>query len=168
MGVSRRNQEGWHVCNMVWPILSFQSSYQFLIKYSYLHFISKILKFFESMLVWFDAKRFFRIDHFLSKAHIVWRTYGLTKSIAGSNQDSIPLEPYCPLKAFFFYFKVSQANASHRQYRLTHYIVCLVKFNQYLSKTDMVQFVLYLTKYSINSYQDTIPFEPSCALKDSQ
>ena len=47
------------------------------------------------------------------------------------------------------------ANTNHGQYRLTR-IVCLEKFNQSLSKADMVQFVLYLTKYSVNSYQDTI------------
>ena len=61
----------------------------------------------------------------------------------------------------------SLANANHGQYGLTR-IVCLGKFDQYLSKTDMVRFVLYLTKYSLNSYQDKIPFKPSCALKDSQ
>ena len=91
----------------------------------------------------------------------------MTKSLASSNQDSIRLEPNCHLKALFFYFKISLANTSHGQYGLTC-IVCLGKFNQSLSKADMVRFVLYLIKYSVNSYQDTIPFEPSCALKDSQ
>ena len=67
----------------------------------------------------------------------------------------------------FFYFNISLANSNHRQYELIC-IVRLGKFNQSLSKADMVQFVLYLTKYSLNSCQDTIPFEPSCALKDSQ
>ena len=93
----------------------------------------------------------------------------MTKSLGSSNQDTIQLEPYCPLKVFFFStLKYHwQINANYGQYGLTR-IVCLGKFNQSLSKTDMVRFVLYLTKYSVNSYQDTIPFEPSCALKDSQ
>ena len=42
------------------------------------------------------------------------------------------------------------------------------KSHQSLSKGDMVGFVLYLTKYSANAYQDTIPFETCCALKGSQ
>ena len=91
----------------------------------------------------------------------------MTKSLASSNQDTIGLEPYCPLEALFFYYKISLANTNHGQYGLTH-IVHLGKFNQSLSKADMVRFVVYLTKYSVNSYQNTIPFEPSCALRDSQ
>ena len=147
-------------------------------------FLSKFLSIFHQMFVyafyfkdlkiflnqcWYGLTQnvlsFYQNIIFLWKAHRVWCTYCLTKSLASSNQDTIRLEPYCPLKALFFYFKISLIN--HGQYGLTR-IVRLGKLNQSLSKVDMVRFVLYLTKYSVNSYQDTIPFEPSCALKDSQ
>ena len=64
---------------------------------------------------------------------MLWCTYCLKKSLASSNQDAIRLEPYFPLKALFFYFKISLTIKSHGQYRLTR-IVHLDQFNQSLSK----------------------------------
>ena len=63
----------------------------------------------------------------------------------------------------FFYFEIFLRNANHGQYGLTR----ILHFNQFLSKTDMVQFALYLQKFSVNLYQETIPFERSCPFKDS-
>ena len=63
----------------------------------------------------------------------------------------------------FFYFEIFLRNANHEQYGLT----CILDFNQFLSKTDMVRFALYLQKFSANLYQETIPFERSCPFKDS-
>ena len=53
---------------------------------------------------------------FLSKAHLIWCTYCSTKSLPSSNQHTIRLELYCPLKALFFCFKISLANINYRQY----------------------------------------------------
>ena len=90
----------------------------------------------------------------------------MAKSLPSSNQDTIRLEPYRPLKELFFYFEISLPNTNYGQYGLAR-IVRLEKFDQSLSKVDMIQRVLHFTKYSGNSYQHTIPFEPSCAPKDT-
>ena len=74
-------------------------------------------------------------------------TYCFKKSLTSSNQDAIRLEPYCPLKALFFYFKISLTIKSHGQYGLTR-IVHLDQFNQSLSKT-----------ISVNPDRDTITLE---------
>ena len=55
----------------------------------------------------------------------------------------------------FFYFEIFLTNANHGQYGVAR----ILHFNQFLSKTDMVRFALYLEKFSVNSYQETIPFE---------
>ena len=47
-------------------------------------------------------------------------------------------------------------------------VLHLDKLNQFVSNTDMVRFLLHLQKFSVKLYQDTIPFEQSCPLKDSQ
>ena len=57
--------------------------------------------------------------------------------------------------SLFFYFEMFLTNANHRQYGSAR----ILHFNQFLSKTDMVRFALYLEKFSVNSYQQTIPFE---------
>ena len=67
-------------------------------------------------------------------------------------------------KWFIFYFEIFLTNASHGQYGLTR----ILHFNQFLSKTDIVRFALYLQKFLVNSYQETIPFEQSCPFNDSQ
>ena len=64
----------------------------------------------------------------------------------------------------FFYFEIFLTHANHGQYGLAR----ILHFNQFLSKTDIVRFELYLEKSSVNSYQETIPFERSCRFKDSQ
>ena len=64
----------------------------------------------------------------------------------------------------FFYFEIFLTNANHGQYGLAR----ILHFSQFLSRTDMVRFALYLEKFSVNSYQETIPFERSCRFKDSQ
>ena len=65
---------------------------------------------------------------------MLWCTYCLKKSLTSSNQDAIRLEPYFPLKALFFYFKISLTIKSHEQYWLTQ-VVHLDQFNQSVSKT---------------------------------
>ena len=64
----------------------------------------------------------------------------------------------------FFHFEIFLTNANHGQYRF----IRILYFNQFLSKTDMVRFELYLQKLSVNLYQETIPFERSCPFKDPQ
>ena len=68
------------------------------------------------------------------------------------------------LNSSFFYIEIFLTNANHGQYRLT----LILHFNQFLSKTDMVRFVLYLQRLPVNLHQEAIPFERSCPLKDSQ
>ena len=105
------------------------------------------------MLIWFDAKRLFRINCWIfiksTYGHMVWCTYCLIIFLATINLKS-RIERYCPLKVLFFFFKISLANTNHRKWGLTR-IVHLGKFNQSLSRADMVRFVLYLRKYSVNS-----------------
>ena len=84
----------------------------------------------------------------MSKAHMVRITLYLHFIFNGS----------------FFYFEIFLTNANHGQYRLTR----ILHFNQFLSKTDMIRIALYLQKFSVNLYQETIPFERSCFFKDSQ
>ena len=65
----------------------------------------------------------------------------------------------------FFHFEIFSTNANYGgQYRFTR----ILHFNQFLSKTDMVQFELYLQNLSVNLYQETIPFERSCPFKYPQ
>ena len=148
---------------MVWTKLSFPSFYKFFVD-SYLHFISKIFKnfWFSADMMWGITSYLNRFNKFLTKAHMVWCTYYLKKYLTYSNQDTIRLEAYCPLKALFFYFKISLTIKSHGQYGLTH-IVHLDQFNNSLSK--MVWFVLYLQTFSVNSDRDTITLEQYCYLK---
>ena len=82
---------------------------------------------------------------------MVWCTCYLAKSLPSWNEDTIGLEPYCPLKELFFYFEISLANTNYGQYRLNR-IVGLEIFKQSLSKGDMVCCVLHFIKYSENSY----------------
>ena len=148
---------------MVWPKLSFPSFYQFFVG-SYLRFISKILKnfWFNADMIW-DITSYLNIFYkFLIKAHMVWCTYCLKKYLTSSNQDTIRLEGYWPLKVLFLYFKISLTIKSHGQYGLTR-IVHLDQFNQSLSK--MVWFALYLQTFSVNSDRDTITLEQYCSLK---
>ena len=148
---------------MVWPKLSFPSFYQFFVG-SYLRFISKILKnfWFNADMIW-DITSYLNIFYkFLIKAHMVWCTYCLKKYLTSSNQDTIRLEGYWPLKVLFLYFKISLTIKSHGQYGLTR-IVHLDQFNQSLSK--MVWFALYLQIFSVNSNRDTIRLEQNCSLK---
>ena len=151
---------------MVWPKLSFPSFYQFFVG-SYLRFISKILKnfWFNADMIW-DITSYLNIFYkFLIKAHMVWCTYCLKKYLTSSNQDTIRLEGYWPLKVLFLYFKISLTIKSHGQYGLTR-IVHLDQFNQSLSK--MVWFALYLQTFSVNSDRDTITLEQYCSLKYPQ
>ena len=61
--------------------------------------------------------------------------------------------------------EIFSTNANYGgQYRFTR----ILHFNQFLSKTDMVQFELYLQNLSVNLYQETIPFERSCPFKYPQ
>ena len=148
---------------MVWPKLSFPSFYQFFVG-SYLRFISKILKnfWFNADMIW-DITSYLNIFYkFLIKAHMVWCTYCLKKYLTSSNQDTIRLEGYWPLKVLFLYFKISLTIKSHGQYGLTR-IVHLDQFNQSLSK--MVWFALYLQTFSVNSDRDTRTLEQHCSLK---
>ena len=148
---------------MVWPKLSFPSFYQFFVG-SYLRFISKILKnfWFNADMIW-DITSYLNIFYkFLIKAHMVWCTYCLKKYLTSSNQDTIRLEGYWPLKVLFLYFKISLTIKSHGQYGLTR-IVHLDQFNQSLSK--MVWFALYLQTFSVNSDQDTTTLEQYYSLK---
>ena len=148
---------------MVWPKLSFPSFYQFFVG-SYLRFISKILKnfWFNADMIW-DITSYLNIFYkFLIKADMVWCTYCLKKYLTSSNQDTIRLEGYWPLKVLFLYFKISLTIKSHGQYGLTR-IVHLDQFNQSLSK--MVWFALYLQTFSVNSDQDTTTLEQYYSLK---
>ena len=148
---------------MVWPKLSFPSFYQFFVG-SYLRFISKILKnfWFNADMIW-DITSYLNIFYkFLIKAHMVWCTYCLKKYLTSSNQDTIRLEGYWPLKVLFLYFKISLTIKSHGQYGLTR-IVHLDQFNQSLSK--IVWFALYLQTFSVNSDQDTTTLEQYYSLK---
>ena len=148
---------------MVWPKLSFPSFYQFFVG-SYLRFISKILKnfWFNADMIW-DITSYLNIFYkFLIKAHMVWCTYCLKKYLTSSNQDTIRLEGYWPLKVLFLYFKISLTIKSHGQYGLTR-TVHLDQFNQSLSK--MVWFALYLQTFSVNSDQDTTTLEQYYSLK---
>ena len=99
-----------------------------------LAFSFKDLKFFESMLVWFDAKRLFRMNWSI----FIKSTYGLMyilfekisskfKSRYNTTWTKLSFE------STFFYFKISLANTNHGQYRLTC-IIHLGKFNQSLWK----------------------------------
>ena len=90
---------------------------------------------------------FLKNDEFLSKAHI-----------------RVTLYFYFIFNGSFFCFEIFLTNINHGQYGLS----CILHFNQFLSKTDMVRFALYLQKFSVNLYQETIPFERSCPFKDSQ
>ena len=148
---------------MVWPKLSFPSFYQFFVG-SYLRFISKILKnfWFNADMIW-DITSYLNIFYkFLIKADMVWCTYCLKKYLTSSNQDTIRLEGYWPLKVLFLYFKISLTIKSHGQYGLTR-IVHLDQFNQSLSK--IVWFALYLQTFSVNSDQDTTTLEQYYSLK---
>ena len=87
-------------------------------------------------------------DQYLSKAHMVRITFCFHFIFNGS----------------FFYFEIFLTNADHGQYGLTR----ILHFNEFLSKTDMIRFTLYLQKFSVNLYQETIPFGQSCPFKDSQ
>ena len=148
---------------MVWPKLAFPSFYQFFVG-SYLRFISKILKnfWFNADMIW-DITSYLNIFYkFLIKAHMVWCTYCLKKYLTSSNQDTIRLEGYWPLKVLFLYFKISLTIKSHGQYGLTR-IVHLDQFNQSLSK--MVWFALYLQTFSVNSDRDTVTLEQYYSLK---
>ena len=128
---------------MVWTKLSFPSFYKFLVD-SYLHFISKIFKnfWFSADMMWGITSYLNRFNKFLTKAHMVWCIY-------------------CPLKALFFYFKISLTIKCHGQYGLTC-VVHLDQFNQSLSK--MVSFALYLQTFSVNSDRNTITLEQYCSL----
>ena len=151
---------------MIWPKVSFPSFYQFFVG-SYLRFISKIFKkfWFNADMIWGITSYLNRFNIFLTKAHMVWCTYFLNKSLTSSNQDTLRLEAYCSLKhivPWFFYFKIALAIKSHGQYGLTR-IVHLDQFNQSLSK--MVWFALYLQTFSLNSDRNTITLEQYCSLK---
>ena len=93
---------------------------------------------------------------------MVWCTNCLKKSLTGSSQDTIRLEPLLSLERTFFYFNISLTIKSHGQYGLTR-IVHFDQFNRSLSK--MVRFVLYLQIFSVNPYREIITLEQYCSLK---
>ena len=53
------------------------------------------------------------------------------------------------------------------QSRCTNPFTRILHFKQFLSKTNLVRFRLYLQKFSVTLYQETIPFERPCPFKDS-
>ena len=82
---------------------------------------------------------------------MVWCICYLAKSLPSRNEDTIGLEPYCPLKELFFTLKYHWQIPIIGQYGLNR-IVGLEIFKQSLSKGDMVCCVLHFIKYSENSY----------------
>ena len=112
-------------------------------------FIYTILNQFESRTIRIEpCFPFLKNDLYLSKAHMVLITLYFDFIFNGS----------------FFYFEIFLTNADHGEYGLTR----IIHFKKFLSKTDMIRFTLYLQKFSVNLYQETIPFERSCPFKDSQ
>ena len=114
-------------------------------KYNLNHIVfSRILNNFPSQAILFFLHFFYKSDKLHSQtirlgpyifitiwSFFITSTYGLNGS--------------------FFYFEIFLTNVNHGQYRLTQSL----HFNQFLSKTNMVRFALYL-QVSVNFYHDTI------------
>ena len=117
------------VWNIIWTTLSFQG---FSIT-----FLQKLFCFF--FIFFINLINFIHGQYCL--AHIFFITIW-----------SFFITSTCGLIGSFFYFEIFLTNVNHWQYRLTQSL----HFNQFLSKTNMVRFALYLQKVSVNFYQDTI------------
>ena len=97
--------------------------------------------------------------------------YGLThilflKKMINFRQKHIWFKLRCIFISFSIIFLLWNIldKCQSRKYGLTR----ILHFNQFLSKSDMAWFALYLQKFSVNIYQEAIPFERSCPFKDSQ
>ena len=159
----------WTRDNTGWPILSFLKKWSIFVKSTYgsnyvvfsnisrnfrsrYHTVLTILSF-QELYVSFDQKLFFLIQIFLKNTN--QEQYGLIHNypftkiwpiLSSSNQDTIQLKAYCPLKAPFFHFKTSLTIKSSRQYGLTH-IVHLDQFNQSSSKMVCIVFANIFSKF---------------------